>query len=261
VYLLYLDESGTHGNSPVAVLGGLAVHEQDAWFLQKRLDAVLSRLLPEGLDPALFELHATDLKTPAKATKSKPASPWLQIPPATRLHIVHETYRAIATFKCADPAHPCVYFGAVIDGSYRDRWPRAYEEVLHRFDEMLTRQAPQGIKIHQRGIAIHDNHVLERDVQSWVAEWRHAAGRIGVLTHLSDVPLFADSQASRLIQAADFVCWALWRYYSQPTPDEQWIKQLWAGFDHADGKMHGLVHVNPAFARGGCRCPPCASRA
>jgi hypothetical protein len=66
------------------------------------------------------------------------------------------------------------------------------------------------------------------------------------LTHLSDVPLFADSQASRLIQAADFVCWALWRYYSQPTPDEQWIKQLWAGFDHADGKMHGLVHVNPA---------------
>jgi hypothetical protein len=30
VYLLFVDESGTHGGSPVFVLGGAAIHEDDA---------------------------------------------------------------------------------------------------------------------------------------------------------------------------------------------------------------------------------------
>jgi hypothetical protein len=48
-YLLYLDESGTHGGSPVFILGGIAVHERDAWHLQNRLDGVLTRNLPPGI--------------------------------------------------------------------------------------------------------------------------------------------------------------------------------------------------------------------
>jgi Protein of unknown function (DUF3800) len=110
-------------------------------------------------------------------------------------------------------------------------------------------------------MVIHDKHLLERDVQIWSDAWRKAAGRIGVLTHLSDVPLFADSRASRLIQASDFVTWALWRYYGVvPKPDDVWIKNLWHHFDSANGVMHGLVHVTRSFATGVCPCPPCASR-
>jgi hypothetical protein len=42
-------------------------------------------------------------------------------------------------------------FGAVIDGSYRDREQHAYEEVMHKFDEMLARQA-RDAGVHERGI-------------------------------------------------------------------------------------------------------------
>jgi hypothetical protein len=85
-------------------------------------------------------------------------------------------------------------------------------------------------------------------------------GRIGVLTHLTDVPFFADSRASRLLQAADLIAWALWRYYGLASPDGRWISSLWPHFDSADGTMHGLVHVTRSFRLGRCECPPCKSR-
>jgi hypothetical protein len=153
----------------------------------------------------------------------------------------------------------CALFGAVIDHSYKDRERRAYEEVLHKFDEMMTRQgnAPGGT--HERGIVIHDRRVIERDVQAWVSTWRQMAGRIGQLTHLSDVPFFADSRASRLIQAADFISYGLWRYYG-PATNDQWSRSLWSHFDNAGGRMHGLIHVHPRFQQKACICPPCISR-
>lgn len=167
-------------------------------------------------------------------------------------------FAAIANYSCQDGTFPCALFGAVIDQAYADREQRAYEEVLHKFDELLTRQASV-TGVHQRGIVIHDRRVIERDVQAWATTWRHVAGRIGLLTHLSDVPLFADSAASRLIQAADFISYALWRYYG-PAGSEAHIRNLWSKFDSADGRMHGLIHVYPGFRQGTCTCPPCVSR-
>lgn len=43
----------------------------------------------------------------------------------------------LQTQKCAASVR---YFGAVVERSYPDYEERAWEEVLHRFDEMLTRQ-------------------------------------------------------------------------------------------------------------------------
>ena len=102
--------------------------------------------------------------------------------------------------------------------------------------------------------------MVEKDVQRWASTRRQVAGRIGRLGHLSDVPFFADSRASRCIQAADFVSWALWRYYGLPTADESFINPLWSHFDQSEGKMHGLIHVVPGFRHGACSCPPCANR-
>jgi hypothetical protein len=86
-----------------------------------------------------------------------------------------------------------------------------------------------------RFLLIHDRSATERRVQTWADRWRLIESRIGVLTHLVDVPLFADSQASRLLQAADFVAWSLWRYYGLASADERWIKPLWSHFDHSSG--------------------------
>ena len=256
MYLLYLDESGSHAGSPSLTLAGLAVHEKDAWFLQGRLHRVLLRLLPKGFNPLDFELHANEIKSPIKP--GKPPSIWARVPVATRFRILHATYQALADFSGKDQRFPCALFGAVVDRRFTDREKRGYEEVLNRFDEMLTRQGHE-TGDHQAGIVIHDKRKFESDVQGWTGAWRRAAGRIGKLTHLADVPLFADSKASRLIQAADFVAWGLNRFYGD-TKDERWIKIVWQRFDKADGVMHGLIHVTPDFRTGGCGCPPCLSR-
>ena len=156
-----------------------------------------------------------------------------------------------------DVTHPVALFGAVVDRRFPDHEKRAYEEVLHKFDEMLTRQG-YALRHHEAGIVIHDRRLLiERDIQQQTERWRHVAGRIGTLTHLADVPFFADSRASRLIQASDFVAWALWRFYG-PQRDDRWIRSLWSKFDADKGIMHGLIHVSRDFHT--CTCPPCMSR-
>ncbi len=137
VYLLYLDESGTHGGSPVFILAGLALHEQDTWFMQQRLDGLLKRKLAKGLNHLDFELHAADIKSPKGPVPGKRTrtSEWLGMPYGTRLDILNATYRSLAKFKCRDETYPCAFFGAVVDRSYADREERAYELVLHKFDE------------------------------------------------------------------------------------------------------------------------------
>jgi len=58
VYLLFADESGTHGGSHALVIGGLAVHEQDVQALQRALDRCVAQPLKLG-DVDDYELHAT----------------------------------------------------------------------------------------------------------------------------------------------------------------------------------------------------------
>jgi len=229
--------------------------------MQQRLDNLLKRKLPKGSNHLDFELHAADIKSPKGPIPGKRArlSEWLGMPYGSRMDILNATYRSLAKFKCRDEAYPCAFFGALVDRTYHDYEERAYELVLHKFDEMLTRQGHES-EIHQRGIVIHDKRIIEKDVQRWGETWRHVSGRIGRLTHLSDVPFFADSRASRCIQAADFVTWSLWRYYG-PQQDDRFIDPLWSHFDEARGKMHGLIHVLPGFRHGVCSCPPSASRA
>jgi hypothetical protein len=225
--------------------------------LQNRLDAVLTSHLPAGFSPQDFELHAADLKTPRRATSKRRASEWLPIPLGIRLGVLSGVYSALATYRPLDAAHPVVLFGAVVDREYVDCEERAYEEVLNKFDELLTRQGNQS-GVHEAGIVIHDKAGLERMVQGRADKWRHYSGRIGLLTHLADVPFFADSRASRLIQASDFVTWALWRYYGLSPSDEGRMRDLWKLFDADAGVMHGLIHVSHQHRV--CTCPPCRSR-
>lgn len=261
MYALYLDGSGSHGGSPVFILAGIAVHEQDAYHLQQRFSGVLSGL-PAGCDPSDYELHAAEIKSPTRGQYNRPNKPpsvWRAIPDTTRFSILHRGYEALASYSCVDPQYRCAFFGAVVERSYPDYYERAWEEVLHRFDEMLNREAHKTGE-HQRGVVIHDRDITESRVQNWADKWRMMSGRIGVLTHMIDVPFFADSRASRLLQGADFAAFALWRYYGLPNADDRWIKQLWPHFDSDGGVMHGLVHVTKSHRFGRCKCPPCDSR-
>ena len=55
--LLYLDEAGTHPGTRHVVVGGLAIFERSAYWLQQDLGAVVQRFYPET--HASVELHAS----------------------------------------------------------------------------------------------------------------------------------------------------------------------------------------------------------
>lgn len=139
MYLLYLDESGTHVGSTAFVLAGLAVHEQDAWHFQQKLNNMLARRLPKGLRPADFELHATEIKNPIKVIRGKKVkSPWAQVSVNDRFGIIRATFRAIANYDCQGSARPCALFGAVVDG----RYPAGSGALTRRFCTSSTRCSP-----------------------------------------------------------------------------------------------------------------------
>lgn len=84
----------------------------------------------------------------------------------------------------------------VVDKRFHSEWSVfererfAYEVLLNKFDLMLKRIRSQE-RGNNQGLVIHDRRVVaERDIQDWTRGWQKAAGSIGQLRNLADVPLF-----------------------------------------------------------------------
>lgn len=268
MYLLALDESGVHNGAPVVLIGGLAVHEADVRRLERDLHNVLNKhLVPLKLDPYGHELHAGELKTPPKARPAqdgypaRPDSKWLGVPGPTRLAVLADAYAVVRDHQPADPKYPLRIFAAVVDRrhkQFKTAEKYAYDHVLHRFDEMLRGfgdDLPQrGLVLHDRRDSVHKSTRHEPQIQDWTALWQRTGPRLEAIVQ---VPYFTDSHASRLVQAADFVSYALWRQYSQA--DDSYIADLWQHVDVGKkGELSGVIHLTPDFGR--CPCPPCSSR-
>lgn len=266
--MLALDESGTHGTASCLVIAGIAVHELDVRPLELSLEDVLARQLdPLGKNSNEHELHATDLLNPSRGEPArggyppKPPSNWLDVERAVRQQIVTDAYSAIAAYKPVDSEYPPAVFGAIVERKHRrfkQADEKAYDHVLHRFDDMLQRRN-RTAPAQQRGVILHDaRQKMEKPLQQWARRWQGTGAR---LDHLAQVPVFADSKASRLLQTADFVAYAIYRHYSADARDPTRAAALWPLADTLpDGRMHGVIHLTPDFGGKGCPCPPCASR-
>jgi len=266
LYLLFLDESGTHGGSPVLIVSGLAIHENDALHLQQKLESFLHNRIstpPLSLNAQEFELHATDIKNGTNG--------WGVVRYLERISLMKGMFQTLKLYDPVNEEYPLIFFGAAVDRekvpNRRAREQLAYELVLNKFDDMLGR-VNRGHPL-QKGLVIHDQRVVhggrrviteERAIQEWTRAWREVAGRVGRLHNFADIPLFADSQATRLIQAADFISYALWRSYGMGVRDNMWLNQIIGRFDSVNGVMHGLIHMSSDFARGSCTCIPCRNR-
>ena len=267
MYVLALDESGTHGGATTMLVGGIAIHENDVAPFRNVLTAVLdTHLAPQAADPSGYEIHAAELRRPTRARPKQPgrgaraASQWLGFDEKTRTAILNDSIEAIANFTASDPAHQPALFAAVLDhrhGKQSGRDETVYNHVLAKFSDMLATRSTADTP--QRGVVIHDErHDHEKVLQAQVSrDWRTASPKF---KNLAEVPLFADSKASRLLQAADLVCYALYRHYSNTPPDSAWVAPLWDLAYQTGNEMTGLIHLTPDFRTGICTCPPCASR-
>ncbi len=68
------------------------------------------------------------------------------------------------------------------------------------------------------------------------------------------MPFFVDSKATRLIQYADLVSYALWRKFEKQ--DDEFFDAVSDAFDREGSVVHGLHHYKNRSEF--CDCPGCA---
>ena len=245
MHLLYLDDSGSadNPNEEYLVLGGVSVFEAQAHWFTQQLDNLAQTIDPS--DPHGVEFHASEIfgrrNHPWRGMDRDEAQGIIK----AVLTILRDSYDSARVFACA-----------VHKASYPDRDPMelAFEDLCSRFDMYLNRLRGAGDR--QRGLLILDESAHMTTLQRMAREFRTLGTRWGVIRNLADTPLFIDSRASRLVQVADHVAYAVFRRYN--ARDANYMDIMSAKFDTVDGVLHGLSHKQRHDAR--CMCIACLSR-
>lgn len=161
------------------------------------------------------------------------------------LNILKRSYDTARAFACAvhKPSYP-----------RSDPVELAFEDLCSRFDRFLDRLLRQGDR--QRGILILDESTHETTLQRMARDFRILGTRWGVIHNLAETPLFVDSKASRSIQLADHVAYAVFRRYN--SGDTRYFDIIASKFDSSDGIVHGLGHKQTSDPS--CMCLACTRR-
>ncbi|MBF0337906.1 MAG: DUF3800 domain-containing protein [Nitrospirae bacterium] len=244
MYLLYLDDSGSVKNASdrEVILGGLCCYEQTPFYLSGKLDSLANEVWPEN--PKSLEFRGVNIFSGKEH--------WRGIEKDKRL----ETYKKALSFL--EQSKNIKLFGAVINRvalSPGDPMKYAFEQLASRFDQYLTRIYKKGNS--QRGLIILDKSTYETSIQMLASEFRDVGHRWGHrLVNMSDVPLFVDSKATRMVQYADMIAYALRRYYINH--EQEYFDIISKKFDNEGGVIHGLVHFT--FPKSACQCIVCLQK-
>lgn len=242
---MYIDESGDPEGSGTRyfVLGGLAVFERVTYFLSRNLDQVLQ----EHVGTKSVFLHAAAIR----AGRGR----WRKIPRDKREAVLLDTGRVLR-----ESNRPGVVLFAVAAEKSSARQGeslvrQAMEQVCLRFNAFLRRRY-QEHQDPQRGLVIVSEGRFHTRARLWVERFRELGTQWGELNNFSDIPYFAQARETRMLQAADFVAHAVWRFYEHG--DEKLLSVILDRFDETGGKMHGLFHWANSWKV--CSCPACRSR-
>jgi hypothetical protein len=233
VHLLYVDESGsvTDPSQRYFVLAGVAVFERKAHWVEQKLNEVALRFSPA--DPHAVELHGSAMRSGRDGWKAHAL--------ADRLAAVKDALQV----GVADHYPKGVrLFGAVIKkqalvGS--DPVTHAFEQLTSRFDLFLKRLHHKHSD-SQRGIMLFDESSTEQRIQTLAREFKYTGHSWGKTSNYAEVPVFLDSKASRLIQLADLIAFALFRFYEHN--DSSFYDTIKGCFDAEGGVEHGLYVCN-----------------
>lgn len=251
MYLLYLDDSGSIDNpkEDYFVLGGVCVPERSMHWLSSKLEGLAAGINTKH--PNRIEFHASEIfggrKPPWDQFKTKEKR--IQIIKDV-LNCLKDAYPDIVTFACA--VHKKSY-------QKQDLMEMAFEDIFSRFDQYLNRLYHEsGKKESQRGLILLDKNAHENVLQKLSLKFKQYGTRWrqkGVM-NIAEVPCFIDSRASRLIQLADHIAYAVFRRYN--ANDLTYFNCIENRFDENQGTIHGLAHKqinNP-----NCTCPACITR-
>lgn len=248
MYLLYLDDSGSVKNlgEDYFVLGGVCVPENSVRWLAYEVEKLAVQY--DANDASSVEFHAAQIF-------SGHDHPWNQLRTkkdrinaiASVLHTLDQAFPSIVTFACA--VHKASFPGA-------DPVVMAFEDITSRFDMYIQRVNGE-LKDDQRGMVVIDKSSYETSLQNLIISFRQGGNRWGsYLRRICEVPMFVDSKVCRLMQLADHIAYAVFRYYN--ANDMSYFNCIANRFDQKDGVIHGLSHLQRHSPN--CLCPACLSR-
>lgn len=205
MHLLYIDDSGDDGRSASStshfVLGGLTIQDWNWHPVVKRIDEITAQYL--GATAGRTELHAYDMLAGKRAFR--------HVPPDVREGL----FKAVLEEVGRKESRLSLFLVVV----HKDSLPItrsvrvvATLQLYQRFNSYLTRTGAYGQKTQERGMLICDEHTSRQQVQSLVAAI-HSAGVPKQLTdNLIETAFFVESHQSRVLQLADLVCHAAYRF-------------------------------------------------
>jgi hypothetical protein len=226
MYLLYADESGSTGDSSQQffVLAGFCVFERQCYWIGQELDKIAARFNPA--DPTSVELHGNPMY--------RGKGIFRRFPKTDRYQALEDALKVFLRSHPSNRLFACVVKKTVV--SPIDPVEFAFEQLASRFDHYLTRLHKTGDT--QRGVILFDKSTFETTLQALATDFRTIGHRWGIVRNFAEVPLFLDSKASRLIQLADLIAYAIFRYYE--SGDDRFFSVIRSRFDSEGGIVHGL---------------------
>lgn len=229
MHLLYLDESGSVADpqQKYFILAGVSVFERKTHWIEQELNKIASRF--DSQNPHAIELHGSPMRSGRDGWDKHPQKDRLQaIKDALHVGVVNNGMQGVRLF------------GAVVKKSSlpgEDPVEHAFEQLSSRFDLFLKRLYAKH-NDPQRGIILFDKSSTEKRIQTLAREFKNAGHTWGKTKNYAEVPVFLDSRASRLIQLADLVAYALYRFHE--ANDNTFYNIIRYHFDNEGGVEHGL---------------------
>ena len=244
MYLLYLDESGTHPSSARVVVGGVAVFERAAYWLKRDLSETVARYFPHEQH---VPIHAPRLRT--KGPRGLPDA-YAAVDAGERRRLLDACYSTLLVSR-----HP-VLFATVVDkdaAATGDAYRVAFEDVVSRFDLMLARF--HAANRTQRGVVVMSESSTLRRAERAAGPSVSEGTQWGRTRNLSEVPLFVSKSRTRLLQAAGLVTNEVWGRYEKGV--SRHFDEMLPKFDREGTRLHGLTHRTGGVEA--CWCPACFS--
>ena len=245
MYLLYLDESGTHPSSGRVVVGGLAVFERAAYWLKRELSETVARFFP--YEQQQIPIHAPRLRT--RGPRGLPEA-YAAVDPAHRRLLLDACYSTLLASR-----HPVLFATIVDQGAVASGYAYrvAFEDVVSRFDLMLSRF--HAANRTQRGVVIMSESSTLRITERTIGPSISEGTQWGRTRNLSEVPLFVSKSQTRLLQAAGLVTNEVWGRYEKGI--SRHFDDMLPKFDREGTRLHGLTHRTDGMDS--CWCPACFS--
>ena len=250
MYVIYLDESGNpngwNNNQDHFIIGGVAIHEEYITHLINVLDDIQREFFPEVSIPLKF--HAVDIYNGRDRFR--------KLGDLTRQRILDAIYNASSLIQYPSTTlfATAIHISAVrnADQALRD----TFEDVVQRVNGFLSHLRQQG-NFHKGMLIIDRSQNTETRYRSVVTDFRTSDIHNSYMENV-DIPYFNQSDETRMLQLADFVSYAVFRYYERE--DDQFLNKILSRFYDGtnDSKPAGLKHIIRTSAA--CHCVACRWR-